>query len=83
MRPAKFRLSENWKSNRYAYFNKKIDAFSSHPKYSWLRKYADKAILWNENYELLQNKGESFIERIEKADISDIENWLNGKGLLK
>lgn len=72
-----------WQKNRYARFNAKIDALHEHPKYTWLRNYADEAMIWNEGYGLLMIKGEDFIDRIETMDIAFIEDWLNGKNGLK
>ena len=39
---------EKWRESRYALFNSKINFFKEHPKYGWLRKYADDAIYYNE-----------------------------------
>ena len=72
-----------WRKSRYACFNAKIDALRDHPKYEWLRKYADEAMVWNEGYGLLMIKGEDFIARIETMEVSFIREWLDGKNELK
>lgn len=72
-----------WRKNRYARFNAKIDALRDHPKYEWLRKYADEAMTWNEGFGILMVKAEDFIERIETMDVSFIREWLDGKNELK
>lgn len=63
-------------------FNKKIDHFKNHTKYKWLRKYADEALRWNDMFGFYQIKAEDFIDRIEKAPLGYIEDWLNGKNKL-
>lgn len=72
-----------WRKNRYALFNTKIDHFKDHPKYERLRQYADEALNWNENYGLLQIKAEDFIERIEQMPLEYIRDWLDGKNRLE
>lgn len=74
---------QEWRQVRYELFNQKINAFSGHPKYNWLRKYADDAILWNEMYGYLQIKAEDFIKRIEQAAPEYIRDWLGGKNQLE
>ena len=74
---------QEWRQVRYELFNQKIDAFSEHPKYGWLRKYADDAILWNEMYGYFQIKAEDFIKRIERAALGYIRDWLDGKNQLE
>lgn len=74
---------EQWRKQRYAKFNEKIDFFKAHPKYEWLRKFADDAINWNENHGILQIKAEDFIERIEKMPLEYIRDWLDGKNQLE
>ena len=64
------------RENRYKRFNEKINRLICHPKYEWLRKYADDAIRWNECVGYYQIKAEDFIERIESADIMYIIDWL-------
>lgn len=64
-------------------FNKKIDSFKEHPKYEWLRKYADDALRWNTMCGFYQIKAEDFIERIIAASTECIEDWLNGKNQLE
>lgn len=72
-----------WREKRYKLFNEKIDSFKGHEKYSWLRKYADDALKWNEMSGYLMIKAEDFIERIEKMPLDYIENWLDGKNQLE
>ena len=72
-----------WRRNRYGRFNAKIDALRDHPKYEWLRKYADDAMVWNEGFGFLMIKGEDFIDRIETMEIAFIRDWLDGKNELK
>lgn len=72
-----------WRKKRYAQFNAKIDAFRDHPKYEWLRKYANDAMVWNEGFGFLMVKGEDFIKRIESMDVAFIQDWLDGKNGLK
>lgn len=72
-----------WRKNRYALFNAKIDHFKGHPRYEWLRKYADDALNWNENFGLLQIKAEDFIKRIEQMPLEYIHDWLDGKNQLE
>jgi len=64
-------------------FNNKIDYFINHPKYDWLRKYADDALRWNTMCGFYQIKAEDFIKRIIAASIEYIEDWLNGKNQLE
>lgn len=64
-------------------FNNKIDSFKEHPKYEWLRKYADDALRWNTMCGFYQIKAEDFIERIIAASTEYIEDWLNGKNQLE
>lgn len=64
-------------------FNQKINYFVNHPKYDWLRKYANDALIWNTMCGFYQIKAEDFIERIVAAPIEYIEEWLNGKNQLE
>ena len=64
-------------------FNKKIDHFENHPKYGWLRKYADEAIWWYDLQGILQIKAEDFIERIINMPMDYIQDWLDGKNQLE
>lgn len=72
-----------WRKNRYALFNSKIDHFKNHPKYGWLRQYADEAMGWNEGFGYHAIKAEDFIERIEKMPLEYIRDWLDGKNQLE
>lgn len=72
-----------WRKNRYAGFNAKIDALRDHPKYEWLRKYADEAMTWNEGFGILMIKAEDFIDRIETMELDFIREWLDCKNMLK
>lgn len=74
---------ENWRKSRYKTFNEKIDSFADHEKYSWLRKYANEAMTWNEGCGYLAIKAEDFIERIEKMPLDYIKEWLDGKNKLE
>lgn len=75
--------SKDWEVSRYKLFNQKIDSFAEHPKYAWLRKYADEAIHWNSGSGYYQIKAEDFIERIEKMSLEYIGDWLDGKNQLE
>lgn len=75
--------SDKWAESRYAKFNEKINHFVEHPKYNWLRKYADDAINYNDGVGYYAIKAEDFIKRIEQATIEYIEDWLNGKNELE
>lgn len=68
-----------WRKQRYKLFNEKIDSFKDHEKYSWLRKYADDAICYNEGGGHSMIVAEDFIKRIEKMPLDYIRNWLDGK----
>ncbi len=72
-----------WRKKRYALFNSKIDHFKGHPKYEWLRKYADEAMRYNEGFGYYMIKAEDFIERIEKMPLEYIRDWLDGKNQLE
>lgn len=76
---------EAFKDPRFNLFNAKIDYFKEHPKYEWLRKFADEAIDWYDGYanRILQIKAEDFVERIEKMPFDYIEDWLDGKNQLE
>lgn len=76
-------MVNEWRKKRYKCFNAKIDTFQNHPKYRWLRKYADAAIAWNECSGLLMIKAEDFIRRIEKMPLNYIQDWLDGKNQLE
>lgn len=64
-------------------FNKKIDHFKEHKKYSWLRTYSNDAIRYYGTMGLLQIKAEDFINRIIAADLQLIQDWLDGKNQLE
>lgn len=68
---------------RQEIFNDKIEHFKNHPKYKWLRKYADEALKWNTMCGFYQIKAEDFIERIVAAPLEYIEDWLNGNNQLE
>lgn len=72
-----------WRKNRYRIFNEKISHFKDHPRYEWLRKYANDAMNANESCGYLQIKGEDFIKRIEKMPLDYIKDWLDGKNKLE
>ena len=72
-----------WEKNRYRLFNEKINSFSDHPKYGWLRKFADDAINYNDGVGFYQIKAEDFIHRIEKMPLEYIRDWLDGKNQLE
>ena len=74
---------DEWKKNRYKVFDKKIDSFKDHPKYSWLRAYADDAKYYNEGSGYFMIKAEDFIKRIETFELSYIRDWLDGKNNLE
>ena len=60
-----------------------INSFKDHPKYEWLRKYADDAMNANEGFGYMMIKGADFIERIEKMPLDHIRDWLDGKNQLE
>ena len=64
-------------------FNEKINHFSNHTKFGWLRKYADDALCYDTCCGFYQIKAEDFINRIIKADIDYIKDWLDGKNQLE
>lgn len=70
-------------NERIKKFNEKINHFVNHPKYGWLRKYADDAITWDTMCGYLQIKAEDFIERIIKMPLEYIADWLDGKNQLE
>lgn len=74
---------DRWAKERYKLFEEKIEAFKSHPRYEWLRKYADNAKRANEGYGYSMISGEDFIKRIEQATLNYIEDWLNEKNKLE
>lgn len=77
------RSHDEWAMSRYMVFEEKINALKDHPKYPWLRKYADDAKVANEGGGYYMIKAEDFIERIENADVSYIRDWLDGKNQLE
>lgn len=66
-------------------FNNKINTFSNHPKFNWLRKYANDAIDNFDNFanRLQQIKAEDFVERIISMPLSYIQDWLDDKNQLE
>lgn len=70
---------KKWREKRYKLFNEKINHFKDHPKYEWLRKYADDAMNANEGFGYMAIKGADFIMRIERMPLWYIEQWLNDK----
>lgn len=64
-------------------FNSKINAMKNHPKFSWLRKYADDAINYHTGVGCYQIKADDFMDRIIAAPINIIESWLDGKNQLE
>ena len=83
MNKGKMPNMKEWREKRYKIFNEKINHFSSHKKFEWLRKQADNAMQWNEGCGLQCIVGEDFIKRIEQASLEYIEGWLNGKNQLE
>lgn len=74
---------KEWRAERYKQFNEKIDYFKEHPEYSWLRKYADDAIYYNEGSGYFMIKAADFIDRIESMPLEYIKDWLDGKNHLE
>lgn len=64
-------------------FNVKINHFSSHPKYAWLRAEADKALHNHTGYGSLAIVACDFMDRIIAMPLDYIEDWLNGENELK
>lgn len=83
MKKTKMPDYNEWRKSRYALFNSKIDHFKDHPKYEWLRKYANDAMCYNEGFGYYMIKAEDFIERIEKMPLEYIRDWLDGKNQLE
>lgn len=71
------------RENREKVFNDKINHFSDHPKYKWLREYANEALHWDTCCGFYQIKADDFINRIIKADVDYINDWLDGKNQLE
>lgn len=63
--------------------NEKVNHFINHPKYDWLRKYTDDAISFHTGFGYYQIKAADYMDRIIKAPLSLIEDWLNGKNNLE
>ncbi len=78
-----FPALDEWRANRYALFNSKIDHFKDHPRYEWLRQFSDEAIFYNEGSGYYAIKAESFIERIEQMPLDYIRDWLDRKNQLE
>ena len=74
---------KEWRAKRYKLFNEKNEHFKEHPKYEWLRGYADSAIYANEGAGYVAITGADFIKRIEEMPLSYIEDWLDGKNELE
>ena len=83
MNKGKMPNMKEWREKRYKIFNEKINHFSFHKKFEWLRKQADNAMQWNEGCGLQCIIGEDFIKRIEQASLEYIEGWLDGKNQLE
>lgn len=77
------KINDSAHQNRIDKFNEKIDRFSTHNKYEWLRKYADEAITWDSNCGYLQIKASDFIDRIIAMPLEYIRDWLDGKNKLE
>lgn len=60
-------------------FNNKIDALKDHPKYSWLRGYADEALNFHIGSGFLAIKAIDFMDKIIKNPVENIRDWLDGK----
>lgn len=74
---------DEWRKTRYKLFNDKIDSFKNHPKYNWLRRYADDAMSANEDFGYRQIAGADFIDRIESMPSDYIKDWLDNKNQLE
>ena len=68
-----------WRKNRYRVFDEHIDAMKEHPKYDWLRKYADEAKMNNEGGGYSMIVAADFIMRIEENPVENIRAWLNSE----
>lgn len=66
-----------------ARINNKIDALSSHPKYEWLRKYADDALAWRTCCGFYAIKAVDFLDRVDIAPVELLRDWLDGKNNLE
>lgn len=64
-------------------FNSKIDIFKDHPKYGWLRKYADDALSFHTGFGFMAIKAADFMDRIIEKPIEYIRDWLDGKNQLE
>lgn len=76
-------MNRTHKENYEKSFNEKIDYFKEHPKYDWLRKYADEALSWHTGFGLLAIKAIDFMDRIIAKPLDYIQDWLDGKNKLE
>jgi hypothetical protein len=60
-------------------FNDKIDACRDHPRYTWLRKYANDAISFHTGFGYYQIKAADFMDKIIAMSVREIIDWLDGK----
>ncbi len=73
------------REEKFGKFNDKINSLEKHPRYGFLRKYADDAIRYYDNFgtPILQIKAEDFVNRIIAFDEKYISDWLDGKNKLE
>lgn len=64
-------------------FNVKIDTFKDHPKYEWLREYADDALSFHTGFGFMAIKAVDFMDRIIQKPVEYIRDWLDGKNNLE
>lgn len=73
----------NHYEKRIREFNDKINHFTYHNRYEWLRQYADDVIRYATMSGYLQIKADDFIDRIINMPIDYIEDWLDQKNYLE
>ena len=64
-------------------FNSKIDNFKNHPKYQWLRQYADDALRFHTGFGSYAIKAIDFMDRIIQKPLDYIQDWLDNKNNLE
>lgn len=73
-------------SNQVEYerkFNDKINQFKDHPKFKWLRDYADSSLIYHTSVGWLEIKAVDFMDRIIAKPIEYIQDWIDDKNNLE
>ncbi len=76
-------MNNSHQNNYEKSFNEKIDNFRNHPKYAWLRQYANEALSWHTCFGYFAIKAIDFIDRINAKPLDYIQDWLDGKNKLE